>query len=360
LGTKQGIGLTAHPQIIFDREAKFVNQKKFNPLLVLALLMVFGVSLTATQPADAGQRKQAAPDAFTFLPQSDGVLVVDVRRLMNETLPQVLATNTEKLTQINADIDQFKAKTGVDPRAFDRLVVGTRFTHPRPNVTKLEPVAIAQGKFDVKALADAGREAAKGNVREEKYRGATIMRFGVYEQVKLFGLWNLKVHELSVCALNSTTLAIGSLESVRAAIDAGRTRRRSNADLIALATRDPQAVIGFGANLSRDLMANFDLGTDAIAQDVNAIRQVYGSIGSTNTDVSFAVVARTDTPVSAKNLGDTVTGLRQLAGFFVMRLKADKQALAQSALDNLKITTRGNELEIRTQFAAANLASVIK
>src|SRR6185295_12446111 len=119
-------------------------------------------------------------------------------------------------------------------------------------------------------------------------------------------------------------------------------------------------VIGFGANMSRDLMANLNLGTDAIAQDVNAIRQLYGSIGNTTTDVSLAVVARTDTPVSAKNLGDTVTGLKQLAGFLVMRLKADQQALAQSALENLKITTRGNELEIRTQFAAANLASVIK
>jgi hypothetical protein len=186
------------------------------------------------------------------------------------------------------------------------------------------------------------------------------MTFGVNDQMKLFGVWNLKVRELSVCALNSTTLAIGSLENVRAAIDAGRTRRQSNADLIALATRDPQAVIGFGANMSRDLMANFDLGTDAIAQDVNAIRQIYGSIGNTTTDVSLAVVARTDTAVSAKNLGDTVTGLKQLAGFLVMRLKADQQALAQSALENLKVTPRGNELEIRTQFAAANLASVIK
>ena len=37
-----------------------------------------------------------------------------------------------------------------------------------------------------------------------------------------------------------------------------------------------------------------------------------------------------------------------------------RKALAQSALDNLKITTRGTELEIRTQVAAANLASVIK
>ncbi len=337
-----------------------MNQKTFYRLLVFTLLTVFGVSLAAAPPAGAGQRRQVTPGAFAFLPPSDAVLVVDVRRLMNETLPQVLATNGGKLAQINADIDQFKTKTGVDPRGFDRLVVATRFTHPTPSVTKLEPVAIAQGKFDVNAVAAAGRQAAKGNLREEKYHGSTIMTFGVNDQLKLFGIWNLKVRELSVCALNSNTLAIGSLNNVRAAIDAARLRRQSNVELVALATRDPQAVIGFGANMSRDLMANFNLGTDAIAQDVGSIRQVYGSIGNTTTDVSLAVVARTDTPVSAKNLGDTVTGLKQLAGFLVMRLKADQQALAQSALENLKVKPRGNELEIRTQFAAANLAAVIK
>jgi hypothetical protein len=337
-----------------------VNQIRLNRLIVVMLVMLLGTSLSAPRPADAGAGTQATRDAFSFLPQSDSVVVVDVRRLMNETLPRVFATNTEKLTQINTDIDTFKTKTGVDPRAFDRVIIGARFTHPSPNVTKLEPVAIAQGKFDVKSLAAAGREAAKGNVREEKYHGASIMTFGINDQMKLFGFWNVKVRELSVCALNSSTLAIGSPENVRAAIDAGRSRRRSNADLITLATRDPQAVIGFGANMSRDLMAHLDLGSDAIADDINSIRQVYGSIGNTETDVSLAVVARTDTPVAAKNLGDTVTGLKQLAGFLIMRLKANQQALAQGALGNLKITTRGNELEIRTQVSSANLAALIR
>jgi hypothetical protein len=322
------------------------------------LLMLLGISISRS--VEAGAQKQTAPDAFAFLPHSDGILVIDVNRLLNETLPSVAGGDPAKLAHITSDIDEFKTKTGVDPRAFDRVVIGARFTHPTPAVTKLEPVAIAQGKFDVKSLAAAGREAAKGNVREEKYRNATTMTFGINDQMKLFGLWNMKVKELSVAVLNSSTLAIGSPENVRRAIDAGRTRRRYNADLIALATRDPQAVIGFGAQMPRNLMSNFELGTDAIAQDVNSIRQVYGSIGSSNTDVLLAVMARTDTPASAKNLGDTVTGLKQLAGFLVMRMKADQQALAQGALGNLKITTRGNELEIRTQVSSATLAALIK
>jgi hypothetical protein len=108
-------------------------------------------------------------------------------------------------------------------------------------------------------------------------------------------------------------------------------------------------------------MANLNLGTDAIAEDVGSIRQLYGSIGSTETDVSLLVIARSETASAAKNLGDTVTGLKQLAGFMIMSMKDDeKRALAQGALSNLKITTRGNELELRTQFAAASLAAMIK
>lgn len=337
-----------------------MNRKTLNVLTAIALLLTVSLVVSIPSDATAQTRSRAATGAYRYLPASDGIVVVDVNRLMNETLPRVFAANADKLAHINTDIEKFKSKTGVDPRAFDRVVIGTRYTYPSATVTKLETVAIAQGKFDVKSLADAGREAAKGKQREEKYHGATIMIFGIDDQMKLFGLWNMKVKELAVCALNANTLAIGSPATVRAAIDAGRNRRSVNGELIALATRDPQAVLGFGANMSRNLMQHLDLGMDAVARDVNSIRQVYGAIGSANTDVSLSVVARTETADSAKNLGDTVTSLTQLAGLLVFRMKPDQRALAQGALSNLKITTRGNELEIRTQIAAANLAAVIK
>ncbi len=146
---------------------------------------------------------------------------------------------------------------------------------------------------------------------------------------------------------------------MRAAIEAGK-RGRANGELIELASRDPKAVIGFGANLPRALLANLNVGNDTIAKDVNSIRQAYGSIGTTDTDVSLSLIARTDNAEAAKNLNDTVTGLKQLGAILIVRMAPARKALAQSALDNLKITTRGNELEIRTQVAAANLASVIK
>jgi hypothetical protein len=284
---------------------------------------------------------------------------VDVRRLLNETMPRILAGDAAKLAQANAEVDKFKTRTGIDLRNFDRVVLGTRYTYPTPKVTKLETVAIARGTFDAKALAAAARIAAKGKYREEKYRGATISIITINDQIRLFGIWDLSVTDLAVCALDPNSLAIGNVSTVKAAIDAGKSGK-AGADLVALATRDAKAVIGFGANVPKELMTNLNVGNDTIAKDANSIRQVYGSIGSTDTDVSLLLVARTDSAESANNLNDTVTGLKQLGGLFVGRMAPARKALAQSALDNLKITTRGTEVEIRTQVSAANLASVIK
>ena len=334
---------------------KILRSSSALAFLLVSLLPGFGSGSAARTSAETS----APPaDTFSYLPASDAITVIDVRRLLKETMPGILGGDPAKLATANAEIDKFKTRTGVDLRSFDRLVLGTHYTYPSARVTKLETVAIAHGTFDVRGLAAAGKIAAN-NVREEKYRGATILILTINDQMKLLGLWDMRISELAVCALDSKTLAIGNLPAVRSAIEAGK-KGRANSELAALATRDPNAVIGFGANVPRELLANLNVGNDTMAKDVNSIRQAYGSIGSTASDVSLILVARTDSADSAKNLSDTVTGLKQLGGFLIVQMAQPRKALAQSALDNLKITTRGTELEIRTQVAAASLASVIK
>lgn len=332
---------------------------------VLGVSIIVALGLTSLALASNGRSQtrssRTAPPALalSYLPASDAVMLIDVRRLLNETMPQILAGDQAKLAQANSEIDKFKTRTGIDPRVFDRIVLGVHYSYPNANTTKLETVAIAYGTFDAKALVTGARVAAKGKSSEQKYRGATILVITVNDQMKVLGLWNMRVGELAICALDANKLAIGSLATVRAAIDAGK-KGGANAELLTLASRDPKAVIGFGANVPRELMANLNVGNDTIAKDANSIRQAYGSIGTTETDVSLSLVARTDNPDAARNLSDTITGLKQLGAIFVVQMAQPRKALAQGALDNLKITTRGNEIEIRTQVAAANLASVIK
>ena len=336
-----------------------MNKKILASSLTLALFVVTLVLVSGLSAHAPFANTAMVADALSYLPASDAIALIDVRRLLNQTLPRILAQDPAKLAQANGEVEKFKARTGIDPRSFDRVVLGTRYTYPSPNVTKLETVAIAHGTFDAKALVAAGRIAANGKYREEKYQGATIIVISINDQMKLFGFWNMKVSELAVCGLDSNTLAIGDLGTVRAAIDAGK-KGRASADLITLATRDPNAVIGFGANVPSALLANLNVGNDTVAKDAKSIRQIYGSLGSIENDLSLVLVARTETTDAAKNLGDTVEGLKQLGGILVTRMQQPRKALAQNALDNLKITTRGNEVEIRTRVDAASLASVIK
>jgi hypothetical protein len=337
------------------RGLRIVNKKVLTSSLALTFLLLNLVSTSGSNPS----RSAPPADVLSYLPASDAVAVIDVHRLMYEALPRIFAGDPAKLLQANAEVEKFKTRTGIDPRTFDRVAVGLRYTYPSATVTKIEMVAIAHGTFDARAVIAAGRGAASGRYREVSHHGATIAVFNIGDQIKFLGLWNMKVNELAVCALEKNTLAIGTLPNVRAAIEAGKSGRASS-DLVALATRDGSALIGFGGNVTSELLKNLNVGNDAIAKDANSIRQVYGSIGMTETDFTLLLVARAATAADARNLSDTVTGLKQLGGILIARMAPAKKNLAQSALDNLKIATRANELEIRTQFAAADLSAFLK
>jgi hypothetical protein len=334
-----------------------VKRKLIASSIVVVALIAGVSSLLFAQRQRASA--PAASDLGNYVPASDVIAVVNVKRMLNETMPMILGSDPAKLAQANAEVDKFKTKTGIDPRSFDRVVFALRYTYPTPSTTKVESVAIAHGTFNATGLASAVRLAANGKSRDENYRGANIIIVNINDQMKVLGLFDVHVSDLAICALDENSLALGTLANVKAAIDAGK-RGRAAADLIALATRDGNAVAGFGANLSGQVRGKLDVGNDALTKDINSIKQAYGSVGSTQSDVTVVLVARTDSADAAKSLSETVEGLRQLGSMLIGRMAPPKKDLAESALNNLKVTTRGNELEIRTQVAGANLAALMK
>jgi len=302
---------------------------------------------------------QQVPSLLASLPESDGVAQVKIKRLLNEVMPQVLANSPGKLAEANANIERFKSRTGIDPRAFEQLALGVRYNYPSEGITKVKSVVLASGAFNPAAIVAAGRVTANGKYREEKYQGKTIYVFDLEEEIKFLGLFAFKVRQLAAAPLDANTLALGDLEAVRGAIDVSRGRKRVNAELISLASRDPNAVIGFGSNISPSLLKNFDIGNAAIESDLAAVRLVYGAMGATEKDVDLFIGARTVNADSAKNLSDTLEGLKQLGTIFIGRLTGAKGVLAKSALSNLKIVTQANELQIRTAVAQADIAPLM-
>lgn len=328
----------------------------------MSVFVALGVSpptQAQTRRANTRTAKPATSTLVSALPQSDAVATIKVRRLIDEAMPKLLAGNPAKLAEANSQIEQFKTKTGIDPRTFEEMALGIRYSYPSEGITKLSTVAVARGTFSPAAMVAAGRIAANGKYREEQYQNKTIYVFKLEQQIRVLGLVDLRISELAASPIETDTLALGDLQSVRSLIDAKRGAARLNAELIGLATQDPNAVVGFGGNISPELRKNLSITNDAIARDLTAVRQVYGTIGLSEKDLDVMLAARTVDEFAARNLSGTVEALRQFGGLFVNRLPAAKAALARSALASMKITNQGNELHIRTSVAQAEIAPLM-
>ena len=326
---------------------------------MVAIILIALFQLEAAAQTRGRNTAPAVPTLMSSLPQSDAVAQVKVKQLLSEAMPRILAGNPTKLSEVNASIDRFKERTGLDPRMFNQVALGVRFTYPAEGVTKVQTVALADGTFSAAGMVAAGRVASNGKYREEKYQDKTIYIFSIDENIKLLGLFDVKIGELAAAPLDTNTLALGDPAGVRSVIDASRSRKRPNADLIALANRDPNAVIGFGSNVTEQLVANLDIGNAPIGADLRNLRQVYGSVATTETDLQLFLAARAVNAEAAKNFGDTLEGLKQFGALFVGRLSGAKGVLAKSALSNMKISSAANELQIRTSVAQAEVGPLL-
>jgi len=188
--------------------------------------VVSAVALAQAPRGAAGAR--AVPGLSSSLPPSDAVALINVNRVLDEALPKLMAENPAKLAEVNDELARFKTQTGLDPRSFHQIALGLNYTHPSEGITKINTVAIANGTFNAGALVAAGRLAANGKYVERKYQGKTIYVFSLDRQVKLLGLWNIKVSDLAITSIDRNMLALGSLESVQGVIEANRTRKHAN------------------------------------------------------------------------------------------------------------------------------------
>ena len=336
-----------------------MKHRFFNFALVsIAVLGLFQINAFAQTRS---RNTRAVPASLmASLPKSDAVAQVRMKQLFNEAMPRILATNPAKLAQVNASVESFKTRTGLDPLMFDEVAVGVRFTFPGEGRTRVNSVALAKGAYNSAAMITAGGLAAQGKYRQEKYKDQTIYIFTLDESISVLGVFDFRINELAVLPLDVNTLALGDPISIRTVIDATAASKRANAELIALASRDPNAVIGFGANMSEQLVSSIDaIGNAPIAADLVKLRQVYGSVGTTDKDLHLFIGARAINATAASSLGDTLRGLKEIGSLFVGRMSGARGVLAKSALTNLTIVNNSDELQIRTAVPSADVGPLM-
>lgn len=319
----------------------------------LALLIAAFASLSAS-----AQTTSAASQLP--LPASDAVLTLDVRALFGEVIPRALASDKARLAQVNADVDEFKARTGIDAREFDTLAVGARIVPLPSGATKIDRVtAVARGRFKTEALVAGARAAATGGLREETHGGKTVYVAAVNGPLKLFGLARMNVRELAFAVLDANTLALGEPEDVRAAIDAQAGKGRADMSLLNF-NRDAGAFMAFAGNVPAGALAGVETGMSAsVDRAIASIRGFYGTVGSTAAGLQLMTALRAGSGSDAKQLYDVVNALRQIAPGFIS-MAGPRWAFARGLVDTMKVTTTGNEVQLRLDVPQADIATVLK
>lgn len=332
-------------------------------------LLIAAAALAQTAGAQNSRRAPAAartPVAQTPgttaplpLPASDMIFTVDVRRLLTEVVPRALAGDSARLAQVNADVEEFKTRTGIDARAFDTVAVGARFVALPSGAVKVDNMtAVARGTFRADALVAAARAAAKGGLVEQTHAGKTVYVATVNDRLRLFGIARMHVRELAFAVLDANTLALGEPADVRAAIDAQAGRGRADLTMLNF-PRGAGDFVAFAGNVRPGVLAGVRTDLPNVDRAIDSIRGFYGTVGSSPTGLQMMTALRAGTAADAKQLFDTVEALRQIAPGLIS-MAGDKARFARSLMDSLKVTTKGNEVQLRLEVPQSEISTLLR
>jgi hypothetical protein len=352
-----------------------MNRKSYFSLLAFAATLLAAVVFVVGY--NERTRAAAPAGALASLPASDFVLSVDVQRALNDTLPAVLASNPAALAKMNAKLEEFQRKTGVNPRVFDSVAVGGSFDPQRPGKDS-RAVVIAQGSFKSDELLETAFASAKAQEprlqrEEQQYEGRRI--FLLYStrtqaddardgktvaEAEARAKWRGRSEKMAVTALDANTIAIGELDGVRAAIDASLGRNRVDEELVRMATETPGAIVGFGGRVPQNAAGKPANGF--IEKYFASIRQFYGSFGADGADARASLNLRTETAEQANELGQALNGFKALSAFGFSRSGggAGPEDSLADLLKGLSINTLGNEVQISVRVPQTTFAPLIK
>ena len=287
---------------------------------------------------------------ITNLPESDAVMSVNVRRIVNETFPRVLPP--EQLSQVQAALAKAKQVAGFDVANIEAAVVGMRLNRSAP-LSAPSMLLVMRGSFNADALVSLFRIGMSGKTRDEKYGAKTLTVLKLSDLTKS----GPAATEAAMVALDGGTLAVGAPSYVKAMLDTDGGKNRIKPELAQLIGREPEALIRIAALVPQGLFAGMlpkdAQGNEEIGRLVGGIEQLY--IGLNMDAQAF--------PVSLALKMNTAENARAIAGLLQMvtQMGANVQDKnVKPIIDALKITSEGTEVQVRTVLPQDLIASFIR
>ena len=342
-------------------------------LLPLALLFALAQAAAAQGPVDTRR-------ALSTLPDSQAVLFINARRIVNEVLPKVMPPAEYQKMLGEAQ------KVGFDARGIEYIAVGARLADPPPANNLPEVVVVIRGNFNADTLLALGRVAvgAQPGVksRSETYGSKTLEILDLQSTSKQpeGGADGeapkpspMPYPEVAVTALDSSTLVAGVPAYVKAAVDAAGGRGGLRSSLIDLAAHDPQALWSLTLELPPNL-ADYLHKAGAPAnqeadQMIGWVKQVSLAQGMDALNYSLSAAVLTDAPEHASAFSGLVR-MGLLAAQTALSAEAAKQTpkhkdykRTRAALNTIKTfvnRTEGNKLILSASVPQAAVAELIK
>ena len=337
--------------------------RKFLSIFTAALLLLnaTGLSIAATP------RKKTATGAqgnalVAKLPASDAVAIVDARRIFDQGLPQILASNQDLMAKITGHLDEMQAKTGIDARKFDQIVIGANIKHKAVKDFDLDFVALARGSMNAGSLISGAKLASNAGYREEKLGERTIYIF----TPKSVADKNLSSSapavvsdaidhvpaEMAVTTLDANTLIFGSLARVRETLAAKST---VSPEITALLSPRSTSVFTFAARMPAGMRSLLPMDNDELAKTIESIKFVSGWSDLNANGAVMNITAKTVGAESAQNLYDTVSFLQQLGKGMLGSSKKPENAVYARLIESAKVTKTGNDVSLDLTVAQSDI-----
>jgi len=285
------------------------------------------------------------------LPESDGVVAVNMRRIVNETLPRVLSA--EQMSQVQAALAKAKQVAGFDVANIETAVVGLRLNRSKL-MSAPSMLLVMRGSFNADALVSLLKIGLAGKSRDEKYANKTLTVLKLSDLMKGSPP---SATELAVVALDSGTLAAGTTAYVKAALDPDNGKNRIKPELVQLVGREPEALIRLAALMPQGMLAGLlpqgAQGSEEIGRLVGSIEQVYVGLSMDAQAFPLSVMLKANTAENAH----AIAGLLQTIAQFGANV-TDKNI--KPIIDALKITSEGSEVQVRTVLPQDLIGSFLR
>ena len=339
---------------------------KYRSLLLL-LLFAFAVLVfreadaqtTSTVRADVNPTTQNIAAALASLPEADTLIYINPRRILNDALPRVLPASD--LAELRKGLEDVKKDAGVDLSNLDYVVVAMRFRKPAADLSFTPPelIAVASGDLSADSLMTMVQLALQEKAREETHgaKKIGIMRIDPIAEAAEKNPLLKSFSEIGFTALNTNTIAVGTVGYVKAAVDAANGEGRIANSAISSLVRDPNALISAAGSPLTAFAKGFGLlGTQETPRDPRcetSFGNFYAAVTQQGNAFDVRGAMNADNPDTAKIINGLLLGLMQTAS-------ASLSEKERSVLNGIKLSSNESEVVISGSIPEATIAELIK